>query len=152
MPEPRRAKRLLVALAAVAALCTVVLTLRYTQRLPSGPVAIVWDREACAECRMHIGEPRFAAQLHISDGRVLNFDDPGCLLRYEAEQRPARRASYFHALGEDRWLGAEEVAFVPAEGSPMGYDLGAVPRGTRGALDYAAAQERVLARSQGDAP
>ena len=121
------------------------------QRLPEGPQPIVWDREACAHCHMHIGEPRFAAQLQTREGQVLNFDDPGCLLRYEAEQRPARRAAYFHDVNADRWLDAAQVAFLPTEGSPMSYDLGAVPRGTPGALDYSAAQEKVLTRGPGGA-
>ena len=33
------------------------------QRLPEGPQPIVWDREACAHCHMHIGEPRFALMM-----------------------------------------------------------------------------------------
>jgi hypothetical protein len=104
----------------------------WTQRLPEGPQPVVWDREACAHCRMHVGEPGFAAQLQLRDGRVLHFDDPGCLLRYEAERRPDVHASWFHHLREERWLSREQVAFLPVSPTPMGYGLGAVEAGTPG--------------------
>ena len=144
MAEPRRTKRLLgAALAALIALGAVVLTLRFTQQLPSAPVPIVWDREACAECRMHIGEPRFAAQLQTQEGSVLNFDDPGCLLRYLSTQRQDIHAIYFHHLREDRWLTRKAVGFVPVEASPMGYNLGAVEAAADGALSFETAQAQV---------
>ena len=114
--------------------------LRLSARLPRGPQPISWDREACAECHMHIGDPRFASQLQTREGDVLNFDDPGCLLRYESERRPAVHARFFHALSAERWLEASEVAFVRVAETPMGYNLGAVPTGTPGALTLADAQ------------
>ncbi len=120
--------------------------MRFTQRLPSGPVLIVWDREACAECHMHVGEPRFAGQIQTKDGQVLNFDDPGCLLRYHAQRRPAVHAMYLRHFRKDRWLRAEEASFVLADGSPMGYDLAAVDATEPGALPFSAAQARALAR------
>ena len=85
------------ALGVTVALALVIIV-RFTQRLPSGPVLIVWDREACAECHMHVGEPRFAAQLQTEEGDVLNFDDPGCLLRYAQERRPRVRAMYLSSM------------------------------------------------------
>ncbi len=61
------------------------------QRRVEGPVPIVWDKEACAHCHMHIGEPPFAALSYaeadypasmftlgglatLPDGRVLDAD------------------------------------------------------------------------------
>jgi hypothetical protein len=126
----------LVALLAVGGLG---LALTWTERLPEGPVPVAWDREACAHCRMHVGEPAFAAQLQLEDGRVLNFDDPGCLLRYEAERRPRVHASWFHHLREDRWIPGTWVAFVAASPTPMGYGLGAVEAGVPGARSPAEA-------------
>lgn len=111
----------------------------WAERPLEGPAPVAWDREACAHCRMHVGEPGFAAQLQTKDGRVLNFDDPGCLLRYEAEAHPEVHAEYFHHVAEDRWLPRERTAFLRADPTPMGYGLGAVERGTAGTISPEAA-------------
>lgn len=111
---------------------------------PDGPVDIAWDREPCAECRMHVGEPAFAAQLQTRDGRILNFDDPGCALRYVAREVPAVHELYFHHHKEDTWLTRTRTAFVPASPTPMGYGLAATLRGTAGALSFEAATAQVL--------
>lgn len=109
------------------------LAVSWTERLPEGPAPVAWDREACAHCRMHVGEPAFAAQLQLQDGRVLHFDDPGCLLRYEAEEHPRVHAAWFHHVREDRWIPGGGVAFVPVGPTPMGYGVGAVEAGVPGA-------------------
>lgn len=112
---------------------------------PDGVAPIVWDREDCAQCRMLIGEPRFAAQLQTRDGRVESFDDPGCLmLRLDAVEDV--RALWFHHVHEDRWIPGDAVAFARIERTPMGYGLGAVDAGTPGAIPLAEARARVAAR------
>lgn len=141
--SPRRIG-LLVLLALGTVLTLVVLRLQHT--LPSGPEPVAWDRETCAQCHMHIGDPHFAAQLQTSDGQVFNFDDPGCLLRYIHERRPRIHAVYFHHYREDRWIPRTAVAFVPVSASPMGYGLGAVDQGIAGAMSYQEADHRVLER------
>ncbi|MCA9531827.1 MAG: hypothetical protein KC543_17000 [Myxococcales bacterium] len=130
---------LLGVIAAVAALAGAF------ESAPAGPVPIAWDHEVCAECHMHIGDPRYAAQIQTSEGDVLNFDDPGCLIRYVAEHRPTIRRMYFHSSVGDAWLQPNEVGFVvvPAEQTPMGYGLAAVPNDTKGALSLEAAEARV---------
>lgn len=125
-------------------------TLHFLSRLPSGPVPIIWDKEACAHCHMHVGEPRFAAQLQTQQGDILNFDDPGCLMQYQQKSRRDVHAIYFHHLHEDRWLSEAEVGFVSVDPTPMGYNLGAVPKGTAAALSMAEASQRV--QSKGKAP
>lgn len=113
------------------------------QALPTGVVPVVWDREVCAHCKMHIGEPGFAAQLQLEDGRVLNFDDPGCLFRHLARDIGPVRATYFRHLHEDRWLSSGEVGFIEVEPTPMGFGLGAVDASHPGALSYATARARI---------
>lgn len=134
-------------LATGAALCTAfaALLLR-AQALPEGPAPIVWDKEACAHCRMHVGEPSMAAQAQLTDGRVLNFDDPGCLLSWLEQHREPLRAVYVHHHREDRWLPREQAGFVPVSSSPMGFDLGAVDRGAEGALTWEEAAAKVRAQ------
>ncbi len=106
----------------------VVLVLRAGTRLPDGPVAVHWDEDTCAECRMHVGDPRFAAQLQTRDGEVLQFDDVGCLFVYLDRVRPDVHAIYVRDSTADRWLRRGDAAFVPARETPMGYGLAAMPR------------------------
>jgi hypothetical protein len=121
-----------------------VLLLVRSQALPAGPRPVIWDRESCAECRMAVSDPRFACQLQATDGRILDFDDPGCLFRFVEHDAPAIHALYFHAFDGDAWLDRAHVAFLPGPQSPMGYDLAAVAAGTPGALDYGQARLRAL--------
>ena len=117
---------------------------------PAGaPQPIAYDREPCAHCRMLISEPRFAAQLETQDGEIRSFDDPGCLLAELATHPEGYRALWFHHVREDRWLDAAHVAFEAAERTPMGYGLGAVDAGTKGALSLDQARARVAERSAG---
>ena len=108
-----------------------------------GPVAVPWDHAACAECRMLVGDPRFAAQLRTVEGERRYFDDPGCLLIHLAKETPETRGVWLHHAHEDRWLRFEETGFVPLGPSPMGYDLGAVALATQHALGPAAALQRL---------
>lgn len=110
---------------------------------PDGPVDVVWDRDACALCGMHVGEPAFAAQLHLRDGKVLFYDDPGCAMRHMAEGRLDVHRAWYHHVHEDRWIPGDRVAFVETKTSPMGYRLGAVDLGTPRAISYEQALRRV---------
>lgn len=120
--------------------------LRVLSRLPSGPLPVVWDKESCGHCHMHVGEPRFAAQLQTTTGEVLNFDDPGCLLYYRAKQNPGVHAMYFHHVYEDRWLEMEQVGFVAVDSSPMGYNFGAVGKEVPNAIPLQVAEQKILAK------
>jgi hypothetical protein len=128
------------------------------QALPDGPAPVVWDKTPCAHCRMHVGEPAFAAQLQLKDGRVLDFDDPGCLFLWldghPHDAAPsAVHAMYFHHKSEDRWLPRAQVGFVPMSPSPMGFGLAAVDASTAGALGLPDAIARVRGTPQhGGAP
>lgn len=119
--------------------------------LPSGPVPIVWDGEVCAHCKMHVGDPRFAAQLQADTGDVLSFDDPGCLFDYVAANDVSRHALYFRDSQSDGWLAESEVGFVSVDDSPMGYGIAAVPKTTSGArgLDWAEAQVQARPHHRG---
>ena len=142
MPEPRTLRRLLLCVGALAVLLAAC-------GPPEGPQPIVWDREPCAHCRMLIGDPAFAAQLHTADGEVESFDDPGCLFARIAAREPAVHALWFHHVSEPQWLPAERVAFARVDPTPMGFGIGAVEAGTPGALSLEEARARVLERESG---
>lgn len=137
-------KGLLLALALVA---VVVAFVRYNQvTLPEGAVPVVWDGEVCGHCKMHVGDPRFAAQLQTSEGEVMNFDDPGCLFDYLQSQDVSIHALYFRNHLADAWLSESEVGFLTVEDSPMGYGIRAVPEGTPQAQGIDWAKARVQER------
>lgn len=139
----------LVLLAAVAAL--VVVVVRRGDGVPDGPVPVVWNKESCAHCRMAVGEPGYAAQLITAAGEVVNFDDPGCLMRYLDERHPQVHRLWFHHPREDRWLGPDAVGFLTAATTPMGWGLVAADRAAA-TLDLAAARAYVATRAAGAAP
>lgn len=126
-------KRLLVAVLVLAALgAVVVVVVGRGGDLPDEPVPVAWDKDVCAHCHMHVGEPRHAAQLVTTDGEILFFDDVGCALSYLDEKQPSIHRLWFHGEG-DEWIPAEEAGFVRAPITPMGSGLIAVERGTPGA-------------------
>lgn len=147
---PERGRRPLALLgwliAAAAAAVAGMWLLTEAARSPEGPRPIAYDRQTCDRCGMLISDPSFAAQLRSEDGRRLYFDDPGGLLLWEARQDVAVEQAWFHHVREDRWIPRDEVAFVQASETPMGYGLGAVERGTEGAMSYAEALEQARAR------
>lgn len=64
----RPASVLAMVLALLAGACTV-----------PGPRPVVLGSESCAHCHMTVADDRFIAQLVTSTGKVLIYDDPGCL-------------------------------------------------------------------------
>ena len=148
MPS-RRARGLALAAAALAVLAWALL---FRSRPARGPQPVAWDRVACAWCRMLVGQPAFAAQLLPERGEALFFDDPGCLLSYQRAHRPRVREAWFHHLREQRWVEREGAAFLRAGPTPMGYGLGAVDRGTPGAISIDDAARAVDEVNRGRAP
>ncbi len=131
-------------LALAAAACGLALLIRSAQALPSEPQPVIWDKERCAECQMAVSERGFAAQLQTKDGRVLDFDDPGCLASYLDKRTPEVHAIFFHHLREERWLASAEARFVRIQPTPMAYGLGALDARVPGALTWD--QARALVR------
>lgn len=129
------------AAAAVASCGALTLVVASAQELPRGPVPIAFDKETCAHCHMHVGDPRFAAQLQTKEGHVDNFDDPGCLMRFLEARHPVVHAVYVHDMNADRWIERSHVAFVHVSPTPMGFGLGAVDVATPGAIPWDDAQE-----------
>jgi hypothetical protein len=126
----------------------ITLAMAEAQTLPDGPSELVWDRTACANCRMHVGEPAFAAQLQTESGRILAFDDPGCLFLYLKKEHPDVHAIYFRHMKEDRWIARDEVAFVEVSPTPMGFGLGAVDKGTKDSFSLEEAKQRAIKKRQ----
>ncbi|HLU38736.1 MAG TPA: hypothetical protein VK081_05075 [Planctomycetota bacterium] len=139
----------LAAIVAFVALVAVSIAAFVSGRLPEGPVTPVFDKEACAFCKMHVGEPGYAAQLQTRAGDVFFYDDPGCLVEHLAAERPEVHALYFRHVHEERWLTVEQAGFVPMPATPMGFGYGAVDASTPGAITFAEFSAKVAARDRG---
>jgi copper chaperone NosL len=92
----------------------------------SGPPAIRYGLEECAECGMIISDERFAAAILVADdagGHYLLFDDTGDLLEYERTHPglPVRER-FVHDAGTKAWVDARSAWYVLAESvqTPMG--------------------------------
>ncbi len=114
-----------------------------------GPKPVIWDKTPCIFCAMHLGDPRFAAQMTVEDGTTYFYDDPGCLFLHEKQLQidgTPIHARWFRELNNDHWLAAEEAAFLRTDGSPMDYGLGAVPIGTPDSIGLPEATAEVLSK------
>jgi len=113
-----------------------------------GPVPVIWDKTPCAWCAMHLGEPRFAAQLATADGTTYFYDDPGCLMLHQSSLGAATtiHARWFHDVEKEGWIEAAEVSFLRIENTPMDYGFGAVQRGNLLAVSLEEATAEVLAQ------
>ncbi len=114
----------------------------HAQGLPEGPQAVLWGEDICTQCRQRMTEKLTAAQLLLKDGRVLHFDNPGCLFRYLSDREPPMAAAWFHHHQAERWLESHEVGFVPQPGGWMGSGLGATDARTPGAISFQTALMR----------
>lgn len=137
------------ALAALALAAGLAFAIMRAQAPAQGVRPIIWDRESCSHCAMTISDHRFACQLQTKGGETYDFDDPGCLLTYVARKHPQVGAIYFHALNGETWIKAPDAAFVNGQNTPMGYGLGAVPAGTRGAVSLDDARRIAQAHDAG---
>lgn len=86
------------------------------------PPTIRYGEEPCAQCRMLIGDARYAAVLVTAAGEAQKFDDIGCLIRYQAQHPEPSKAVWVHAYRTDEWLAADHAVFVHSEelATPMG--------------------------------
>jgi len=134
--------------AVVIALLVATVATAWAQDLLHRPRPVDLEDGRCAKCGMRLAVLRHVAQLQTKDGRVLDFDDPGCLFRFLQERRPRVHARYFQGPG-GRWIRGRDVAFLPDQRTPMGYGLAAVRAGTAGALSWDEAWRRVAARHRG---
>ena len=95
----------------------------------SRPPAVRFGEEACASCRMIIGDEHFAAALVEPTGDALKFDDIGCLIEHEEGRIRPDAAYWVRDAGSGAWLDAREARFAhsPSVASPMGFGLAAQP-------------------------
>jgi len=116
-----------------------------------GPVAVHWDREPCASCRMVISDRRFATQLRGGpDASAFKFDDLGCAIGW-LEQQPWGRDTAVKvwvtgptAASAVQWEDASHARFQRRHGSPMGYDFAPTTADDPQGVSFTAARDAVL--------
>ena len=100
-----------------------------------GPRPIALGEEVCRHCHMTIADPRFAAELVTTRGRVYVFDDVGCLAAFVATSRC--RSTVVHSLWvhdflhPDSLLDARTASYLRVDSlrTPMGSHLAALAPG-----------------------
>lgn len=121
----------------------------------------MYGTDQCAHCHMTIADPRYAAELVTRTGKVLVFDDIGCLATFLASGAMAPAAVHsawahdYVAPGE--WARTGDLSFVHSDSfhTPMGSGLVALAsREDADSLRAAVGGERldwaqVLARTPG---
>lgn len=95
------------------------------------PPTVRFGDEACASCRMIIGDESFAAALVTRTGDALKFDDVGCLIEHESGRLRPDVNYWVRDAETRRWLDARKAMFAhsPGVASPMGFGLAAHPAG-----------------------
>ena len=99
-----------------------------------GPRPLEYGTELCAHCHMTLADPRFAAELVTRTGKVIPFDDPGCLGSFVAGN--GIPAEQIHSLWVSDFVSGAlfavaEAVFLRSEAvhSPMDYHFAALRRG-----------------------
>ena len=88
---------------------------------------IRYGKDACAECRMIIGEKKCAAALIGTDGESVKFDDIGCMKAYLQKNAMTAKYAWVHDYQSDEWIDQRKAVFVRSEYlvTPMGYGIAA---------------------------
>ena len=114
------------------------------------PRPIVYGSDQCAHCHMTIADPRYAAELVTKTGKVLVFDDIGCLTAFLAagDVAPATvHSTWAHDyLAPDAFIRTAELQFVRSTAfhTPMSSGIIAVARSSSAdSLGAAAHGERL---------
>jgi len=119
---------------------------------PTGPVPIKYGRDTCNFCGMIISDPRYAAQIRGGPGhKAFKFDDLGEALVW-LDKQPWKADGDAEIWVNDMetgrtWLDAHQAFFVPVRMSPMGFNYGALPQQTQGALPFDEFRRNVLKSS-----
>jgi copper chaperone NosL len=116
----------------------------------TGPVRIVWGRNACDHCGMTINEQAFAAEVRVGPREVMRFDDFGCAVAWLESKGGPGAATEFWVMDQDRaeWIDAKRAFYRPGQRTPMAYGFAAVQSRTPGSVDFETARRTILEQSR----
>ncbi len=107
------------------------------------PVAIKAHTYRCALCNMSVDDPVHAAQALSPEGKVLFFDDIGCMVKWFDTHKTSGAGLYVFAQDTGRWIKAEEAWYSTTEATPMRYGFGAYAHQKRGMISFKTLKERI---------
>lgn len=90
------------------------------------PVEIVEGVDKCDVCHMHVANDKHATELVLQDGKVLKFDDIGCMHTWTKEHGTEQVDTQFvRDYYKAEWLKADQAAFAYDKTfkTPMGYGV-----------------------------
>ncbi len=89
------------------------------------PRPIAYGTEPCTHCHMTISDPRFVAEAVLSTGKVLAFDDIGCLATWLGTAREPVETVWVASFTDQAWLPAGEATFLRTDSlrTPMASGL-----------------------------
>ncbi|NPA50016.1 MAG: hypothetical protein GXO02_00100 [Epsilonproteobacteria bacterium] len=114
------------------------------------PAKMHWDRDMCERCKMAISERKFAVEAIDEKGKVYKFDDIGCLILWQAKERPDVKFKkiWITDAKSGEWIDARKALYTTDSITPMGYGFGAHKRGSepknKEVIDYNEVKKRVL--------
>lgn len=119
-----------------------------------GPRPLAFGAEQCSHCHMTLADPRYAGQLVTTTGKVLPFDDVGCLATFVATGGLAAgeiHSVWFHDFARpDSLLDGRAAVFLQHDSirTPMDFGLVALRRGAAADSLAAATGGRLLTWDQ----
>ena len=126
------------------------------------PRPLAYDQENCRHCHMTLADQRFGAELVMRTGRVLPFDDTGCLITFLETDSVSTAAVHSiqvaDFLAPHALLDAATAMFLVSDSihTPMDYHIAALSKeradSVRGALGGALVtweQARAMIRTSG---
>jgi copper chaperone NosL len=119
-----------------------------------GPRPLAFGAESCTHCHMTLADSRYAGQLVTTTGKVLPFDDVGCLATFVATGGIAGEdihSVWFHDFAQpDSLLDGRAAVFLQHDSirTPMDYGIVALRRGAAADSLAAATGGRLLTWDQ----
>ncbi|MEA1896269.1 MAG: hypothetical protein U9N53_01245 [Bacteroidota bacterium] len=109
---------------------------------------INWDRDICVTCLMGLAEQEYSVQAINPEGKVIWFDDLGCLIEYmdypEWEKFNGDESKIW--IGEcdhGGWIDAHEAYYRYGDKTPMGYGYGAMKQANDSSFDFNTTIQRI---------
>jgi copper chaperone NosL len=98
---------------------------------PNGPRAIALNEEPCAHCHMTIADPRFGAEVVTHTGRVIPFDDVGCMAAWLAENPTPKGSAWVMNFVDHSWMAADSASYLQTDSlrTPMASGIAALRPG-----------------------
>lgn len=90
------------------------------------PVAIDEKNDKCDICQMAVKDDQFATQTHLENGKVLKFDDIGCMHQWIKENPNEKDPIHFvRDYNSKKWIALDQAVYVYDKDikTPMAYGV-----------------------------